>query len=52
MSAFRDFYDWNERTFWNTLSKKLSSFILLYVFNLAYVYVYLDQKSAIAAIKI
>ena len=49
MSAFRDFYDWNERTFWNTLSKKLSSFILLYVVNLAYVYVYLDQKSTIAA---
>lgn len=49
MSAFWEMYEWSERTFWNTLSKKLASFLLLYVVNLAYLFVYLDQKSVIAA---
>jgi methyl-accepting chemotaxis protein len=49
MGTFRELYDWNERTFWNSLSKKLSSFLLLYVINLGYLYVYLDQKSFVAA---
>ncbi|MDQ5917325.1 MAG: methyl-accepting chemotaxis protein [Pseudomonadota bacterium] len=49
MSTFRELYDWNERTFWNSLSKKLSSFLLLYVINIAYLYVYYDQKTSIAA---
>ena len=31
------------------LTKKLSSFLLLYLINLAYLYVYLDQKAFIAA---
>ena len=48
MSTFRQLYDWNERTFWNSLTKKLSSFLLLYLLNLGYLYVYLDQKSYIA----
>jgi len=49
MNTFWKLYDWNERTFWNSLTKKLSSFLLLYLINLAYLYVYLDQKAFIAA---
>jgi methyl-accepting chemotaxis protein len=47
MSTFREMYDWNERTFWNSLSKKLSSFLLIFVINLGYLYVYFDKKSFI-----
>ncbi|MBI2307885.1 MAG: methyl-accepting chemotaxis protein [Rhodocyclales bacterium] len=49
MGTFRELYDWNERTFWNSLSKKLSSFLLLFVIDLAYIYIYLGQKSYIGA---
>jgi methyl-accepting chemotaxis protein len=49
MSTFRELYDWNERTFWNSLSKKLSSFLLLFVINLGYLYVYFDKKRFIEA---
>ena len=49
MNAFWEMYEWSEKTFWNTLSKKLASFLLLYVINLAYLFVYVDQKSSIAA---
>ena len=49
MRTFWELYDWNERTFWNSLTKKLSSFLLLYLINLAYLYVYLDQKSFVAS---
>jgi methyl-accepting chemotaxis protein len=49
METFWKLYDWNERTFWNSLSKKLASFLLLFVINLAYLYVYLDQKSFVAS---
>jgi methyl-accepting chemotaxis protein len=49
METFWKLYDWNERTFWNSLSKKLASFLLLFVINLVYLYVYLDQKAYVAA---
>ncbi|HEX5801817.1 MAG TPA: methyl-accepting chemotaxis protein [Azospira sp.] len=49
MRTFWELYDWNERTFWNSLSKKLSSFLLLFFIDLAYIYIYLDQKSYIGA---
>ncbi|MFC5303448.1 methyl-accepting chemotaxis protein [Azospira restricta] len=49
MGTFRELYDWNERTFWNSLSKKLSSFLLLFVIDLGYLYIYLGQKSYINA---
>ncbi len=49
MNTFWQLYDWNERTLWNSLTKKLSSFLLLYLINLAYLYVYLDQKAFVAA---
>lgn len=48
MKTFWELYDWNERTFWNSLSKKLSSFLLLFVINLGYLYVYFDKKGFIA----
>jgi methyl-accepting chemotaxis protein len=37
-------YEDVERTFWNTLSKKLSSIMLLFVIDLVYVAVYFRQK--------
>ena len=35
MKSFWVLYDWSERTFWNTLTKKLMSFLLLFVVDLA-----------------
>src|SRR5690606_4893570 len=49
MGTFWNLYDWCERTFWNSLGKKLASLLLLYTVNLGYLYVYFDQKSAISA---
>ena len=40
-------YESVEKTFWNSLSRKLSSFLLLCVFNLAYLGVQVWQTSAI-----
>ena len=48
MGTLKELYDWSERTFWNSLSKKLASFFLLYAINLGYLYVYLEQKAYIA----
>lgn len=45
MKSFWVLYDWSERTFWNTLTKKLMSFLLLFVVDLAYLGIYLNQKS-------
>ncbi|MDD2885377.1 MAG: methyl-accepting chemotaxis protein [Dechloromonas sp.] len=41
-------YDWVERTFWNSLTKKLMSFLLLFVVDLAYLAVYSQQKTDIS----
>ncbi|OYW96436.1 MAG: methyl-accepting chemotaxis protein [Pseudomonadales bacterium 32-61-5] len=49
MGILRELYDWSERTIWNSLSKKLASFFLLYAINLGYLYVYLEQKRYITA---
>ncbi len=49
MPAWSAMYEWVEKTFWSSLSKKLASFMLLSLVNLGYVLVWLDQKSAIAA---
>lgn len=40
MSTFLEIYDWVERTFWNSLSKKLMSFLLLFLIDLGYLVVY------------
>lgn len=48
MEALRRLYEWNERTFWNTLTKKLMSFLLLFFVDTIYLGIYLYQKSAVA----
>lgn len=47
MSTLTRLYESVEKTFWNSLSRKLSSFLLLCVFNLAYLGVQVWQTSAI-----
>ncbi|QEL64226.1 methyl-accepting chemotaxis protein [Oryzomicrobium terrae] len=49
MKTFWQLYDWVERTFWNTLTKKLMSFLLLFLLNLFYLGVYLYQQHAVEA---
>ncbi|MDP3440453.1 MAG: methyl-accepting chemotaxis protein [Azonexus sp.] len=48
MGVLRELYDWNERTFWNSLTKKLMSFLLLFVIDLAYLGVYFYHKNVVA----
>ncbi|MFZ4537403.1 methyl-accepting chemotaxis protein [Propionivibrio sp.] len=47
MNSFWKFYAWSERTFWNTLTKKLMSFLLLFVIDLVYLCVYIYEKGSI-----
>ena len=49
MKLFWRLYDWNERTFWNSLTKKLMSFLVLFVIDLGYLVVYFREKQAIMA---
>ena len=49
MGTLRNLYDWSERTFWNSLGKKLASLLALYSVNLGYLYVYTQQKNSISA---
>jgi methyl-accepting chemotaxis protein len=49
MSTFWETYDWVERTFWNSLTKKLMSFLFLFLINLAYLAVYLHVESDVQA---
>jgi methyl-accepting chemotaxis protein len=48
MEGLWQFHDWFERTFWNSLTKKLLSFLLLFFVDLVYVGIYLHEKSLIA----
>ncbi len=48
MELLRRLYDWNERTFWNSLTKKLMSFLLLFFIDVAYLGVYFRQKALVA----
>jgi methyl-accepting chemotaxis protein len=48
MEILKRLYDWNERTFWNSLTKKLMSFLLLFFVDLAYLGVYFQQKRMVA----
>ena len=43
-------YETVEKTFWNSLSKKLSSFLLLFVIDLVYVGIYLDRQREIGGL--
>ena len=47
MEILRQLYDWNERTFWNSLTKKLMSFLLLFFVDLGYLGIYFQQKSQV-----
>jgi len=47
MKGFWAFYDWFEQAFWGSLSRKLSSFLLLFFIDLAYLGIYLSQKGAV-----
>ena len=49
MGALRRLYEWNERTFWNSLTKKLMSFLLLFVIDTVYLAIYFHHKSLVAA---
>ncbi|WP_306604329.1 methyl-accepting chemotaxis protein [Azonexus sp.] len=48
MEFVKEAYDWVERTFWNSLTKKLMSFLLLFFVDLGYLAVYLHQKAVVA----
>ena len=47
MNSFGHLYEWSEKTIWNTLTKKLMSFLFLFVIDLVYVAIYIYEKSAI-----
>ena len=48
MEMFRRLYDWNERTFWNSLTKKLMSFLFLFFIDVAYLAIYFHHKTVVA----
>ncbi|HEY6898430.1 MAG TPA: methyl-accepting chemotaxis protein [Rhodocyclaceae bacterium] len=50
MSGFSEFYESIEKTFWNSLTKKLCSFLLLFLVDIGYIGIYLSQKSDVAAL--
>lgn len=47
MNTFLEVYDWIERTFWNSLTKKLMSFLFLFLFNIFYLIIYLHVESEV-----
>ena len=47
MSVFAGLYDWVERTFWNSLTKKLMSFLLLFLVDLVYLVIYGHYQTAL-----
>ncbi|WP_415258381.1 methyl-accepting chemotaxis protein [Thauera phenylacetica] len=49
MSTFRQLYEGIEKTFWNSLTKKLFSFLLLFVVNLGYLVIWQDRRAAVEA---
>ena len=47
MGALRNLYEASERTFWNSLTKKLCSFLLLFVFNLGYLVIWRSLRTQV-----
>ncbi|MBV2264899.1 MAG: methyl-accepting chemotaxis protein [Thauera sp.] len=47
MSTFRQLYEGIEKTFWNSLTKKLFSFLLLFAINLGYLVIWQDRRAAV-----
>ncbi len=51
MSAFFKLYDWAEQAIWNTLTKKLMSFLFLFLIDLVYLGIYLRvQRNVLASL--
>ena len=48
MTALMSWYEWLEKTVWNSLSKKLASFLLLFIADLGYLIIYMVQQSRVA----
>ncbi|MCX7169301.1 MAG: methyl-accepting chemotaxis protein [Proteobacteria bacterium] len=48
METFWELYNWSERTIWNTLTRKLMSFLFLFLIDLCYLGVYLHQRSTVS----
>ncbi|MGE5492942.1 MAG: methyl-accepting chemotaxis protein [Actinomycetota bacterium] len=44
MNTLRALYDWSERTFWNSLTKKLMSFLVLFFVDVGYLGIYFGYK--------
>jgi methyl-accepting chemotaxis protein len=47
MNGFWQFYEWSEKNVWNTLTKKLMSFLFLFLIDIIYLGVYLYEKGAV-----
>ena len=46
MSTFRQIYEGIEKTFWNSLTKKLFSFLLLFAHQPGYLVIWQDRREA------
>jgi methyl-accepting chemotaxis protein len=44
MNTFQEVYEWSEREIWNTLTKKLMSFLFLFMIDLFYLFTYLKVR--------
>jgi methyl-accepting chemotaxis protein len=50
METFTQLYEWVEKTFWNSLTKKLCSFLLLFFIDVFYLGIYIRQKSEVQSL--
>lgn len=48
MDTLRELYNWSERTIWNTLTRKLMSFLFLFLIDLCYLGIYSIQRSNVS----
>lgn len=44
MNTFQEVYEWTEREIWNTLTKKLMSFLFLFMIDLLYLFTYFKVR--------
>ena len=47
MNMFRQLHEWSEKNIWNTLTRKLMGFTLVFLINLVYVGIYLYVKASV-----
>ena len=50
MNGLRQLYDWAERTIWNSLSRKLSSILLLFIIDIGFVVTFLYYRSELLSV--